>query len=99
MITYDPDERPRPDPELVAQAAKAGLRLINVACIDEGATVEEPDGVNFIAFGHFIPNAGDLITLEDGSVCRVRFVQYRCIRKGELVTLLPNVIAFRVRTK
>lgn len=70
-INYDPDHRPHISQEIREDALKLGLFPVQILCDDPDSVEGDALGVSFVAFVNAIPREGDLIALEDQTVCKV----------------------------
>jgi hypothetical protein len=60
----------------------------------------DPGSVSFYCFVQYIPRIGELITLDDGAVCRVDGVHHKLIHREsnpKFMRLIPAVSAIRVK--
>jgi hypothetical protein len=77
-ISYDPDEIPDLDLETIAEARRAGLKPINVICIDP----EDADrsSVQVVLFVETVPRLGERIILQDEKRCQVVLVVHKIVQ-------------------
>src|SRR5438093_1125855 len=83
MLTSREGELPKIPQELLDLAAEWRMHVINVMCDESETTGDEPTAINFAAIVPFVPRAGDIILLEDGTECQVERSYFKVAAKRE----------------
>ena len=91
MPSYDAHDKPKIDPQALAEGKRLGLIPIQVVCDERTAKVGDIGGVSFFAFVKFIPRIGETLLLEDGKTCRVYDVIHKVVTTGKFTRLIPVV--------
>jgi hypothetical protein len=76
MISREPDKAPDFDEHAARVAMSLGYKPVSITCNEPGAKVGDATGIHFIAFLSHTPRVGELIELEDGTLCEVADVAY-----------------------
>lgn len=80
MISRDPAKLPVLTPELAELANRLGKTVVLVMLDPDGAKVDEPVGLSFIALVDHVPRVGEIIRTQDKKRCRVTDVYHGVVK-------------------